>query len=175
VTTLYFAYGSNLPAARLQARCPGATPLGPASLPEYRMAFPLSSRHDGSGKAGIISAPDERVWGRLYQMALQEIPELDQIEGLNYERCDVTVHTQTGTERAFTYIPKRQGEDDTPFDWYLALILWGAKEAGAPNDVQTELRTTPWRADPDQSREGFRAARSAFEASGITDWRQVLG
>ncbi|MEO1552083.1 MAG: gamma-glutamylcyclotransferase family protein [Pseudomonadota bacterium] len=175
MSDLYFAYGSNLLSTRLTARCPGSEPLGVAFFKGHRLAFPLSSAHDGSGKAGVVADAASTVEGRLYRMAPQDVPDLDRIEGLNYVRTPVQVHQETEQLAAFTYIPKRTGPEFAPYDWYLGLILWGARQAKLSETAYAALRQTPWRPDPEVDRPGLLAAEAAFEAAGITAWRQVLG
>ena len=61
----YFAYGSNMSRARLQERVPEARSLGRAQLPGFGLRWNKPGRDD-SGKANIVPAEAEIVWGVLY-------------------------------------------------------------------------------------------------------------
>ena len=60
---LLFAYGSNLAAEEV---APGARFLGPAVLPDYRLALTRRSIRWGGGVVDVVPAPGERVWGAAY-------------------------------------------------------------------------------------------------------------
>ena len=68
---LYFAYGSNLDPARMRRRCATATPVGPAMLGGWRLAFGGHSRAWGGPVATLVKAPDEGVDGLLHALPPQ--------------------------------------------------------------------------------------------------------
>jgi len=145
--TLYFAYGSNLKRERMEARVPGARPVGSALLRGWRWA---SNKHgrDGSGKANLEADPTARVWGALYRLAEGDLDRLDRFEG-GYVRLSVEVEESGGALRqAWTYRSNRRLEDERPFAWYLALVLEGAREHGLPEDWVNALAAWPRRPDP---------------------------
>ena len=63
--SLYFAYGSNLPSARMRRRVPSAAAQGPAELQGRRLTTDKRGR-DGSGKANLREDPAATVWGVLW-------------------------------------------------------------------------------------------------------------
>ena len=61
LTQTYFAYGSNLDAAQMRARCPSAKLLGAAILDGYRLGFAGQSAAWGGGVATVVRDGDENV------------------------------------------------------------------------------------------------------------------
>ncbi|MBN7798689.1 gamma-glutamylcyclotransferase family protein [Parahaliea mediterranea] len=152
----YFAYGSNMSAARLLARAPSARSRGRHYLPRHLLRFHKAG-HDGSAKcdAWHTGNDGDRVWGVLYQLAATDKAVLDRIEGLGagYEIKDVTLTgTDGGIHRAFTYYATAIEAALLPFDWYLHHVLRGAREADLPADYLAALERIPTRADPDRGR-----------------------
>ena len=81
---LYFAYGSNMSSARLRERVPAARSLGRGQLAGFRLAWNRPGQ-DGSGKANIVVAEAQIVWGVLYEFPESQWPTLDRFEP-NYAR-----------------------------------------------------------------------------------------
>jgi hypothetical protein len=64
----YFAYGSNMSLARLQARTPSARRLGTAVLESHDLRFHKAGK-DGSGKCDVVhTGGAECVYGVLYEI-----------------------------------------------------------------------------------------------------------
>ncbi|TVR51114.1 MAG: gamma-glutamylcyclotransferase [Puniceicoccaceae bacterium] len=155
---LYFAYGSNLLTPRLRARSPSALPMGVASLPGYRFGWQKIGS-DRSGKAALIPGrPGGRqaVWGVLFSIHESDLAPLDQAEGegTEYHRREITVQTIEGPHACFTYFPDPGRIDPSlsPFDWYHALVLTGARQHRLPADwirLLEDVKTVP---DPDRVR-----------------------
>ena len=62
---LYFAYGSNMDAAAMQARCPKSRALGPARLARHRFGLMAD------GYATIVRAPNhDGAWRSLRSRAV---------------------------------------------------------------------------------------------------------
>src|SRR5687768_9508378 len=78
---LYFAYGSNLDAARMRQRCPSAVPGPTATLPRHRLVFCGHSRGWGGGVASLASDRRSVVAGRLYRLQAPDLARLDRFEG----------------------------------------------------------------------------------------------
>ncbi len=99
--TVYFAYGSNLGARRFRRRCPGATVIGRARLPDHQLAFTRYSRHERGGVADIVPQPGASVWGVLYEIDEACLGALDDYEGAPraYRREAVRVIDDAGEER----------------------------------------------------------------------------
>ena len=106
---------------------------------------------DGSGKA-TLAPGDGAVPGVLFDLTKADLAELDQIEGLGrgYERVMLDVNGQA----AMAYIAPRQFRDPSmrPFDWYLALVLAGARQAGLPAGWIVRLAAERAIPDPDPHR-----------------------
>ncbi len=173
---LYFAYGSNMLSARLRARCPSARLLGPAWAEGHCVRFEKRGM-DGSGKAALIAADPDKAAGVLYAMESADLAALDRFEGAGhgYDRVeDVTIRHGNRPARAMTYLACDPQPGLVPFDWYLALILAGARQHGFAASYLNRLGGHPWQADPDPDRPGRRAALQALAAHGHADPAALL-
>lgn len=152
-----FAYGSNMPTARIQERCPSARFVGVAELPGYQLRWHKRSQ-DGSGKCDIVRANQQgtSVFGVLYEIANSEKADLDRAEGLGsgYDETEIEVHR--GVERLIVkaYVASSDAVFPTlrPYTWYRALAVAGAKEHGLPTDYIAGLESAPANEDPDRAR-----------------------
>ena len=154
---LYFAYGSNLSSRRLRApdRAPSAILVGRAEL--GRHALRLHKRgSDGSAKCDAFDTGREsdRVLGVVYRISLQEEAALDRVEGLGvgYDRVKVGVKTEArscavSSCEVMTYVARPSHIDPTliPFDWYMKLVLEGAREHGLAESYIELLAAIPTR------------------------------
>lgn len=167
---LYFAYGSNLLAARLIARCPSARPLGRAVAPGHGTAFDVAAA-DGSAKVGLRADPRGAARGRLWEIAEADRPGLARAEGTNYrEVADFAVTTVEGSVRGVTtWLPIRSPEPGRPWHWYRALVLAGAEEAGLDAETFAAFAAAPFAVDPLPTRASFLAARTAIAEAGRLD------
>ena len=152
---LVFAYGSNLLRARIAERVPGVVIRGRAYLPGRRLCFRKRSR-DGSGKADLqpTGRPEDRVWGVLHAMSEDERRGLDAHEP-GYALEDLVVYREDHTQvRAVTYLaePAHHDGDLVPFNWYLALVVHGAREQGLPPDYTRVIEAMRSQPDPDAGR-----------------------
>lgn len=134
---LYFSYGSNMSPRQMARRCPGAQPIGSATLENWR--FQITTR----GAANIRPWRGSRVHGVLWRVELRHIFLLDQWENVargDYLRQRVRVQPANGSERsAFTYISTHRF-DGLPKPSYMeSAILVGARAFGFPDDVIAEL------------------------------------
>lgn len=151
-----FAYGSNMPKARIRARCPSAVAMGVAELRGYELCWHKLSRKDGSGKADIIQsdADGASVFGVLYEISPEEKPALDAAEGLGngYKEVRIVV-VHNGEEATVTaYQATKTDPKLKPFTWYKALAAFGAKEHGLPADYIAQIEAVPAVEDPDRER-----------------------
>jgi hypothetical protein len=129
---LYFAYGSNLWAARLRERAPSAVPRGVARAPGF--ALRLDKRGgDGSAKANIHPAPGGVVWGVVYALDPADWPRLDACER-DYARIEIGVLLGEEPMRVHTYRSDLLIEDAVALEWYKRLVLDGAREHGLPEE-----------------------------------------
>lgn len=146
MSVLYFAYGSNLETGRIRARISSARKDSVACLEHHRLVCNKLGR-DGSAKANLAPAAGHRAWGVLYRIDAAHLDDLDRFEG-GYQRVEVEVRTAAGEIcRATTYRSDRIASDPTPFDWYRALILEGAREHGLPEEHLALLEALPARSD----------------------------
>ncbi|MCG6941376.1 MAG: gamma-glutamylcyclotransferase [Thiohalocapsa sp.] len=150
----YFAYGSNMLAARLQARTPSARPVGVASLPGWAVCFHKQGS-DGSGKGNIVPAADACVAGVLYRLRARELWRLDLAEGAGYERRRIAVQVKSRWQRCEVYVATRTDPSLQPYDWYRRLILAGLLENGIGGPMLHQVVRTPSLPDP----RPFRPAR----------------
>lgn len=169
---IYFAYGSNMLVSRLTARCPSARAIGAAWVPGHEVSFSLPSAVDGSGKAGIREAANDKAWGVLYEISLDHRIHLDVAEshGEVYDRHDTFEVIGPGGQHyvSATYKPLQHGVLP-PYDWYLALCVAGAEQNGLPDQAIEQLRAVRAIPDPNPDREGRRIALKALHEAGRSD------
>lgn len=177
MTFLYFAYGSNMLTARLRARCPSARIAGAGAAMGFDLAFSKASK-DGSGKATLIAAADAVTPGVLFEIARAELRALDRAEGLGsgYERLDdFTIrHAATGASVSVTtYRATATDHALMPYDWYLALVIAGARRHDLDVGHIDRLLQIQYLVDPDRDRAGRREAMSALLSEGIDDYQRL--
>ncbi|MEW9614405.1 gamma-glutamylcyclotransferase family protein [Shinella sp. S4-D37] len=161
----YFAYGSNMLEERLRQRSPSARATAVARLEGWTLSFHKRSK-DGSGKASIAPSEeqDATVYGVLYELDSSDLEALDRFEGYGsgYDRrsIDVTIITTGETVTAMTYLASEEAIDPSlsPYDWYLKLIIAGAKEHSLPESYVEELAGVHANSDPIQDRPAQREA-----------------
>lgn len=166
----YFAYGSNMLRERLVARVPTAQAVAVGVVRDYRLDFAKISV-DGSGKGDMVASPDDEVWGVLYEFDASQKAELDKHEGPHYRAQEVVVSTPSGDEAAWAYMaePHRRDPSKVPYDWYLALIVAGARQGGLPEAYIQAIETTAFDVDGQEDRTTRQEALAALEEAGMTD------
>lgn len=151
----YFAYGSNMLAARLARRVPSAVALGAASLHGHVLRFHQRGA-DGSGKCNAFMTGDENdvVYGALYEIEENKLAKLHAAEGPGYEFVTVEVHTDNGPVRAALYRARPAWLDDAmaPYAWYQAFVVAGAKQNNLPATYINHLENLFARRDPNLAR-----------------------
>lgn len=167
---LYFAYGSNLLRERLLARCPNLTFVGLATLAAHRLTFDKVSS-DGSGKCTFEPDDAGEVSGVLWEVLESELEDLDLAEGAGngYERCRLTVLHADRKSEVLTYRATDFRPDLPPYDWYLALVVAGAKQQKLPEDYVKGLLATHFEVDPVINRRARRRALTALEDAGMME------
>jgi gamma-glutamylcyclotransferase len=85
---LYFAYGSNMDAAQMKARCPSAKFVCRAKLPSHRLAFTRMSVIRRCGVADVLCDETKHVWGVVYELLESELENLDKDEDFRPGRPD---------------------------------------------------------------------------------------
>jgi len=146
---LYFAYGSNMDRKQMVNRCPSTEFVCIAKLKDYRFGITRISHHRGCGVAGIIPAPQYRVWGVVYDIEKTDLSTLDYwedfVEGRtanSYSRVNCIVYDKGDASKrlnAFTYFAHPYRNPPLANAEYKALILRGAKEWNLPMDYVLEL------------------------------------
>lgn len=135
----YFAYGSNLSKQRMQNR---TGPLGASHvmrLDGYRLAFNNTDMDGAELYANIVPSAGAVTWGAAYWCSPQAMAALDQYEGVAdgcYRREWIEIETTDGQRlQAEVYVGGERFTvaEGRPSDWYLDIILLGAKEHGLPD------------------------------------------
>ncbi len=141
----YAAYGSNLHPARLSERTPSASLVGTSFLDGWSLRFHKRGK-DRSGKCNIERGGGG-VFLALYEMEAADQRELDRIEGNGYTRTELAV---PGFGQCMTYRAVPDAVDDTldPFDWYVELVVLGARTLEFDGAYIDELAATRTVVDP---------------------------
>jgi len=152
----YFAYGSNMSLARINARVDSAIKLGNFILPHHELRFHKSGR-DGSAKCDAFYTGEKhhRVAGVLFRISLHDKQVLDGYEGLGagYEDKEVTVLSSLGEQhRAILYYATDIDPTLSPYDWYKEHVLTGAHDAGLPTEYIERIAGISALPDPDRLR-----------------------
>jgi gamma-glutamylcyclotransferase len=136
---LYFAYGSNMCAGRLNApeRAPSAAVICSEYVVGRRLTFDKTSR-DGSAKCDCeyTGNATDRVYGVVFEIHARDKAALDRAEGkgYGYDALDIEVTAPTGPAVMLTYIATKKKAGLRPYDWYRRHVLNGASAANLPGD-----------------------------------------
>jgi gamma-glutamylcyclotransferase (GGCT)/AIG2-like uncharacterized protein YtfP len=140
----HFAYGSNLSYRFLKQYCPSARFVMRAFLPNYRVEFRFFSKRRQGGISSIVFRPCNLVRGVIYEVPLEEMLRLDEVESVPqglYKRETFLVLGEDGAfHEADLY---RVVEPEGPFAparSYVELMLEGAEEHGLDPAYVEELR-----------------------------------
>lgn len=121
---LYAAYGSNLLAAQMQARCPGATRAGTLLLPGYRLAM--------NRFASAVPDAGALLPAGLWRVTEAQLEALDRFEGPHsYQRRAVAL-PDGGQAWIYIEIARRP---PPPAAEYVARCRAGTLEFGLPADA----------------------------------------
>ena len=154
---LYFAYGSNMDAAAMAARCPASKPLGPARLVRHRFAIM------SEGYATVVRDPRRTVWGLLWDLALADMPALDRYESLHtglYAKIVQPVLAEQGPRKAILYVA-RSTQPGVPRPGYMGPVLAAAREIGLPAEYIRELAVHAGEGGSDATRPKVRPTQAA--------------
>ena len=147
MTFLYFAYGSNLWPARLYGRCPSAREIGSAVLQGWMPVYSKPSV-DGSAKLSIVEREDSQVHGALYEIDEAERAALDQAEP-GYQPVVVEVSRRSGQlSDVLTYQWTDAPVLRAPYDWYLSMVLMGARHHQLPDEYVASCLVVTTERDP---------------------------
>ena len=134
--TLHFAYGSNMSRALMGARCPGATPLGVATLAGWGFVI----NPDGIGS--IATHPGGLVHGVLWRLTLRDLSAVNAYENLDaglYLRRLLPIEYDARQRAALVYIARRQGEG-RPRPGYVRLVVEAARDWKLPESYIRSLQ-----------------------------------
>ena len=160
----YLAYGSNLSIEQMTHRCPTATPIGTAVIPDYELLF------RGSKTGSYLTIEPKEcsyvpvlVWDISYEDKLR----LDRYEGYPKfyykEWFDIKVKPLNGGEpfqmTAFAYIMDDHNPLGAPSDWYYEVCREGYRRFGFDERLlETALERSV--IHPKKRLEGFQEVRS---------------
>lgn len=174
----YFAYGSNLHPLRLGRRTPSLRLLGCAWLTGYDLRFHKVCETDGSAKANAYctGSPVDGVRGAVYELAPDDFPTLDAVEGLGeggYELRTALISVADEATEVFFYSarPEAIDPDRRPWGWYRDLIWRGAEWHEMPADYIEAIRQVPAACDPDEARRRENLAMLEI----MPGWREADG
>ncbi|KAK0175171.1 hypothetical protein PV327_008944 [Microctonus hyperodae] len=151
---LYFAYGSNLLAARIRISNPSAEFVDIGRLENYRLDFLGYSKIWDGSPATIISTDNSHVWGVIWELSNEHLETLDRQEGVDkgiYLGFYVDVINETGTvyhcrvyqqtKNIDNHVPLSElPEDRRPSLTYLKIMVKGALECGIPANYIESLK-----------------------------------
>jgi gamma-glutamylcyclotransferase (GGCT)/AIG2-like uncharacterized protein YtfP len=150
---LYFAYGSNMHSGQMKERCPSAKFVCRAKLPGHRLAFTLKSVERRCGVADVLRDEAKAVWGVVYELAANELKDLDKDESFlpgrpdsenEYTREKHHVWTEGDARRpllVWLYRGHPQLDPSLPSCDYKKLIVEGARQWKLPAEYIRELET----------------------------------
>lgn len=177
---LYFAYGSNMLPARLIARCESAEVIGTAVAKNHRLEFSKPSK-DESGKATLIQAGSEPVQtpGIVFEIAKTDLTNLDRAEGAGHgyereENFQVSTVATAETLTVTTYLASKTNNELKPFDWYLALVLAGARLHELDAEHQRRLSEVSYDIDTNHTRVSRIEALEALSEHSFHDHHDLL-
>jgi hypothetical protein len=127
----YFAYGSNLWLPRMVARCASARFVSTAVVVSWRAVYDKPSL-DGSAKLNLRPDPESTVSGVVYEIDDGDRAALDAAEPA-YEPVELSV--------GLAYIYRGEPATAAPFDWYVELVVAGARANGMSPLLPSRART----------------------------------
>jgi gamma-glutamylcyclotransferase (GGCT)/AIG2-like uncharacterized protein YtfP len=133
----YFAYGSNMVASQMAARCPNASVIGVACLKGYR--FRINSRRVGT----VIPDQTHQVYGLLWDITPEDLLALDRYEDVKaglYEQANVVVELSDRQVEALIYLAT-DNSIGLPRPRYINDVLAAAKQWELPQIYIRELTT----------------------------------
>jgi Gamma-glutamyl cyclotransferase, AIG2-like len=126
--TRYFAYGANMARIAMQARCPGARALGPATLKGYRFFVGVE------GWGSVTPSPGDNVHGVLWDLTPRCVAALHAFELLHkglYNVRQLPVRQGTRLVPAMVYLLRRR-QPGKPKPGYIEMIAAAARDWRLP-------------------------------------------
>ncbi|NVB39189.1 gamma-glutamylcyclotransferase [Pseudenhygromyxa sp. WMMC2535] len=136
---LYFAYGSNMSRARLEARVGVVRDLGAIHLPGHVHRFSKRGR-DGTGKGNVEArAAQDLVWGVLYDLGAAQFEALRAFEsGYREARLGMDA-AHLGRVEALSFVACEAVAELAPTTAYLEHYRQGVVEHGIPATYLQEI------------------------------------
>lgn len=135
---LYAAYGSNLNVEQMRYRCPGASIIGTATIPNYRLIF------KGSQTGAYCTIEPERgceVPVGIWSVTDGDIKALNRYEGyptFYYKKAFNLLCSDGRRHKVFAYIMHENRAFGIPYDGYVRTCLQGYKDFGFDSQVIAE-------------------------------------
>jgi len=140
---LYFGYGSNLDVQQMHRRCAEVVRLAaPGCLRGYTLAFNAYSSSWGGGVADVVRAPQQEVWGLVYDVSRGGLERLDIYEGYPhlYTRFQGTIDTAQGVlTDVWIYTVVHKQDFIPPRQAYLGILQRAARCFGFPEAYRVFL------------------------------------
>lgn len=143
----YFAYGANMNASQMHARCSAPKVIAIARLAGCRVGFFGHSKIWDGARETVVSEPGHDVWGVVYEIGNPELERLDawqdvRMDGTgSYFHYPARVRGLDGlTYTVLFYKKDILGEPKKPSKPYLDFIIAGAEEKRLPAEYIRELR-----------------------------------
>jgi hypothetical protein len=150
---LTFAYGSNMDAQAMAARCPGAKLLGRARLPRHRVDLMPG------GCATLARDAAATAQGALWELSFGDLAALDRYEGTGYAKISQPVLRENGSPvRALVYVGRPGAAVGRAPEDYMRKVIDAARTLGLPNDYVDGLRRLAGESPEPASR--FRAIKN---------------
>jgi gamma-glutamylcyclotransferase (GGCT)/AIG2-like uncharacterized protein YtfP len=139
MSSLYFAYGSNMNFTQMHYRCEGANYIGRARLDDWSYFI------NSNGYAGIEISSGSQVFGCLWLLDQSHFKVLDKYEAVEegfYTRIEVLVFDEQSLTRkeAIVYLSNNR-EYGLPTETYQRGILQGAQQVGLPIEYSELLES----------------------------------
>jgi hypothetical protein len=139
----HFGYGSNMCDTWLEHDAPSARAAGSAFLEGHALTFDKESVRDHSAKANLVPRPGARAWGVLFDIEPIDLPQLNTKEG-GYRAITVPVVLADGAQvSAWALVPRAAGTGLQPWEWYVRLIVTGARFHDLPEEYVRDVEATP--------------------------------
>lgn len=125
----YFAYGSNMSRARIEARLGAVRDLGRARCPDRHHRFSKLGR-DGTGKGNIEVVAGGLVWGVVYEIDEGQLARLAEFE-FGYRATQIELAAEVQAVTSFEALEPVAGL--APTRAYLEHYVTGIREHGIPD------------------------------------------
>ncbi|ABC22191.1 hypothetical protein F11_07180 [Rhodospirillum rubrum F11] len=146
----YFAYGSNMNPAQIEARCRKPEVVATARLPDHRLGFFGSSKIWDGGEESAQPEPGADLWGVVYRLSFHDAEILDTWQKVWLDGTGPYFHfpTQVFDAEGRNYpvlLYKRDvlGPRQKPSAPYLDHIIAGAMARALPPPYIDLLRAIP--------------------------------